>query len=515
MDCRGGPTLTRVPRRLCSNNPLYLKPLRFANIVTTHTPLSDTGTLNLDLLEAQARVCTGPNQSRPLGVKDTDPDPRLIYHIVTDSLGLTDAGTEHASRAQIGAFLAAMTLRRTYPPSTRWSESETAAHAEALPLLETADAGIRLLIDPDLSVSFDNPIDGSLAGAIRPILHGQHLSYVQTMDALRAVTSVDGDPALKAGILIGQRMNHEDNEEFRAYLDAVVEPATIGTIDTPSLTTYGEPYTGSTRYFKPTVFVAAVRSSLGRPTLMHGVDSAPPKRGITEAQILEALGARVSLPTTQTAALLSDPDIGFAYAMQREFAPHAYRMLGVREHIKKRPTWAASEKAQQLMRSSGRNDMVIGFFHPGYEDKQLKSMRDRGLDAGCVIKGEEGTSQIGLRSGAPSESHRKTLNFVQGFQGDTTFTHDLDPAEFGFVYDQNPRLDEISAKSFAETGYGALSGTTGHIQDRIILNAGIVDWLLGYEPDPLQSVENARKAVLSGSALDHLTRYIAATRKQT
>lgn len=47
--------------------------------------------------------------------------------------------------------------------------------------------------------------------------------------------------------------------------------------DIRSLTHYGEPYDGNTRYFRSTLFVAAVRSCYGESCLLHGVDWMPPK----------------------------------------------------------------------------------------------------------------------------------------------------------------------------------------------------------------------------------------------
>lgn len=47
--------------------------------------------------------------------------------------------------------------------------------------------------------------------------------------------------------------------------------------DVASLTHYGEPYDGNTRYFRSTLFVAAVRSCYGESCLLHGVEWMPPK----------------------------------------------------------------------------------------------------------------------------------------------------------------------------------------------------------------------------------------------
>lgn len=47
--------------------------------------------------------------------------------------------------------------------------------------------------------------------------------------------------------------------------------------DIKSLTHYGEPYDGNTRFFRSTLFVAAVRASYGESCLLHGVEWMPPK----------------------------------------------------------------------------------------------------------------------------------------------------------------------------------------------------------------------------------------------
>jgi len=167
-----------------------------------------------------------------------------------------------------------------------------------------------------------------------------------------------------------------------------------------------------------------------------------------------------------------------------------------------------------ILRSRDRNDLVVGYFHPGYEEKQLQAMRDRGCDAGCVIKGEEGTSQLSLRSGAPSEGTRKTLNYVQGFRPDGEISHDFDPTEIGFHYDQSPRPEKISAKAFAESGIKALDGSTGHIRDRIIMNVGVLDWLLGYAPNLDNSLNAVRRVIEDGTAKRHLEAYVRTTNEK-
>ena len=320
-------------------------------------------------------------------------------------------------------------------------------------------------------------------------------------------------PSLMAAFLIGQRMNIENAEEVRAHLDSVLPSEEVSALQVEALTHFGQPFDGAARFFRPTLFVAAVRAALGRATVLHGVAEMPPKRGVTEEGVLAALGARVDLSLATAARCIEDPAVGFAYVSQREYAPRAYALRHLRTHIAKRPPWATTEKAQQLFAGATWNGMIAGFYHAGYEDKLLGLMQARGLDAGLVIKGEEGSSHYGLRLGKPSDARRKAINYVQGFRrvggALTTIACDVDPREYGFFYAQSPRPAEVSTRAFAALGVAALKGEQGPVYDRIVLNVGLTDYYLGLSAGAEEGLAEAREAMDSGRALAHLERYVS------
>ena len=303
---------------------------------------------NDDLLEAQARVCTGPHQTRPLGVNASDfpqPEPLLetLLKSITGELPESDA----ASAAQMGAFFAAMTLRAYFPKSTQWSPAEEAAFRKYRPALTTQlPPEIQYLMNPEDGYVPANPTEAIVVNALEKILRAKHLSYTETREMCEAILSDDVNPALKGAALIGQRMNRETYKEVRGYLDAFFGPEEVQPIDVATLTHFGQPYDGATRYFRPTLFVAAVRAALGEASLLHSVDVMPPKNGVTEEAILKALGANTQLSLAQTASLITNESVGFGYVSQREYCPAAYNLRELRVHIKKRPPWAATEKAQ-------------------------------------------------------------------------------------------------------------------------------------------------------------------------
>ena len=470
---------------------------------------------NADVEEALARVCTGPHQTRPLGAKPDDPiRPSVILEIILRSVKGELPEDQAVSEAQMGAFFAAMTIRKGFPKKTQWSEAEIAAFDKYRSDLERLmPPAIRFIMQPELGYTDANPDESIVVDALEKILRGGHLSYDETRQMGKAILNGKVNGALKGAALIGQRMNLESYDEVRGYLDATFSPEGVRDVSVESLTHFGQPFDGATRYFRPTLFVAAVRAALGEPTVLHGVDEMPPKSGITEEKVLHVLGARTDLSLDQAASLIENPAVGFAYISQREYSPGAYNVRELRVHIKKRPPWAATEKAQQLFTAAGANYMVIGYYHVGYETPLLQLIWERGLHAGLVVKGEEGTSHYALRLGSPSTEERQAINYSQGFRRvdgrREDFSLDIDPSEFGFSYEKNPRIEAITPEAFASAGMRALSGGEGQIYDRLVLNTAITDYLLGICSDPHEAIERTKEAIDSGRALAHLKAYIA------
>lgn len=475
---------------------------------------------NDDLLEAQARVCTGPHQTRPLGVNASDfPQPEPLLETLLKSIAGELPESDAASVAQMGAFFAAMTLRAYFPKATQWSPAEEAAFRKYRPALtKQLPPEIQYLMNPEDGYVPTNPTEAIVVNALEKILRAKHLSYTETREMCEAILSDDVNPALKGAALIGQRMNRETYEEVRGYLDAFFGPEEVQPIDVATLTHFGQPYDGATRYFRPMLFVAAVRAALGEASLLHSVDVMPPKNGVTEEAILKALGANTHLSLAQTASLITNESVGFGYVSQREYCPAAYNLRELRVHIKKRPPWAATEKAQQFFSAREANYMVLGYYHIGYEKPLLQLAWERGFDAAVAVKGEEGTSHYALRLGKPSTSDRMAINYSQGFHRVNgvreDFALDIDPAGYGFDYTRSPRPEVVSAAAFAEAGVAALSGEKGPIYDRILLNTAMVDYLLGICQVPEDALARTQAVMDNGSALQHLQAYVAESHRE-
>ena len=168
---------------------------------------------NEEVLEAQARVCTGPHQSRPLGKKEGDPDPKRILELILASLKGALPRADQVSPAQMGAFFAAMSIRRTFGAQTGWSAAEVEAFERYGDVLGEMPEDLRFLLGmaPDF-VSCDAG-EAQVVAALRSVLQGGHLRYEDVRGALGAMLAGEVRPSLMAAFLIGQRMNIENEEE--------------------------------------------------------------------------------------------------------------------------------------------------------------------------------------------------------------------------------------------------------------------------------------------------------------
>ncbi|XP_009770439.1 uncharacterized protein LOC107769231 [Nicotiana tabacum] len=500
---------------------------------------------NQTVLEAQTKVCTGPTQTRPL----TEEHAFKVLDTILKSAKGELKDEEPVSKAQLGAFFSAMTIRaNAFPEPTQWSEGERRAMNHYWPqLIRVLPQDTIFIADPEGSImgvgsSIGPQFVGNgtaemrLVGALREVLAGGHLGYEEVQGVLKDVLplkagemeSSSASESLFSAFMIGQRMNRETDRELKAYclaFDNELGPAPVA--DVNSLTHYGEPYDGNTRYFRSTLFVAAVRSCYGESCLLHGVDWMPPKGGITEEQMLMFMGANTHLTPSQAKKLLEDDEVGFAYISQREARPSLYSLIGLREHIKKRPPLATAEKVQQIVRARGKEAIVAGFYHEGYEEPLLMLMRRRGVHAGLVVKGEEGALSMTTRLRTANASKRFPVNYCSGFRSVNlapacavdgvsreSFNIEVNAKDYGFAPTDTPRTDRSVAKNI-ELGLAALRGEKGPTYDRIVLNAGMIDHLLGSDgaQDISAAFDRAREAIDSGKALTRFLNYIKTSNK--
>ncbi|KHG09013.1 Anthranilate phosphoribosyltransferase [Gossypium arboreum] len=180
-----------------------------------------------------------------------------------------------------------------------------------------------------------------------------------------------------------------------------------------------------------------------------------------------------------------------------------------------------------VLGAKGKESIVAGFYHEGYEEPLLMLMKRRGVHSGLVVKGEEGALSMTTRLRSASTSKGFPVNYCSGFRSVGTetackvdgvshqsFRLEVNAMDYGFEPTDTPRTDRSVSKNI-ELGLAALHGQKGPAYDLIILNAGIVDHLLGCDgaEDVTIALDRAREAVDSGKALKKLLNYFKVSHK--
>ncbi|CAI5515197.1 unnamed protein product [Closterium sp. Naga37s-1] len=177
---------------------------------------------NQVVLEAQARVCTGPTQTRPLGEEEMR---RVLEQILLS-----------------GVPSGVLSAKGELPPSLRSgvSEGERRALVDMWPALRYhLPRDVLFLADPQGAI-FNNALpvgptflghgseqEAQVVGDLRDILFGVHLGFQKTMSLLQNLLPMRGGSleggagavidALVAAYLIAVRMNRETDRELKAF----------------------------------------------------------------------------------------------------------------------------------------------------------------------------------------------------------------------------------------------------------------------------------------------------------
>nr|POE53665.1 hypothetical protein CFP56_36828 [Quercus suber] len=180
-------------------------------------------------------------------------------------------------------------------------------------------------------------------------------------------------------------------------------------------------------------------------------------------------GTWISSSSSSSAFLRLPPPPQRSFQLRRH--PHRLfqsqdPLIGVREHMKKRPPVATAEKVQQFVKARGKEAMVAGFYHDGYEEPLLMLMKRRGVHSGLVVKGAEGALSMTTRLRSASISNGFPVNYCSSFRSlsmasafevdgvsHQNFNLEVNAMDYGFEPTNTPRTDRSLAATFLIINY--------------------------------------------------------------
>ena len=333
------------------------------------------------------------------------------------------------------------------------------------------------------------------------LLSGQDLGTNESAWAMDQIMSAEASPAQVAGFLMALRAKGETVDEMRGLADTMLAHASRIEVAGTTLDIVG---TGGDRAHTVNIstMAALVAAASGVRVVKHGNRSASSSSG--SADVLEALGINLTLPTSDVAAVAEQAGITFCFAQHFHPAMRhaavaradlgigtAFNFLGPLTNPAQ-PTYAAVGVADARMAP-----LMAGVF------------AGRGKDA-VVFRGDDGLDELTI----------STTSKVWWVRSGVVRQYSLDPSWVGLERHPLETLRGADAAYNAQVVREVFAGATGPVRDAVVLNAGVALALTVADRGESQGdfiaalqagMDRAAGAIDEGSATAVLQRWATAT----
>jgi len=230
-----------------------------------------------------------------------------------------------------------------------------------------------------------------------------------------------------------------------------------------------------------------VMAGAGARVAKHGNRSISSAAGA--ADVLEALGVRVTATAEEAARLIRE--VGIAFLFAPAFHPAMKHVQPVRRELKIRTVF---NLLGPLANPAGARTQVIGAPSPEVAGLMAAALRALGTDRSFVVHGHGGLDEISTTG--PTDVHQVTAGGV--------IKHVWEPEDFGVKRAEIGALKGGDAARNAAIVREILEGQSGAKRDIVLVNATAGLVAAGLAADLGAGMEAAARSIDSGAALAKL-----------
>jgi len=325
----------------------------------------------------------------------------------------------------------------------------------------------------------------------REIFHDEMLALV------RRIMAGEVSPVMMAALLVGLRVKKETIGEITAAAQVMREFSTkvVVTDRTHLVDIVGTGGDGSHTFNISTcsMFVAA---ACGARVSKHGNRGVSSKSG--SADVLEAMGATLSLPPAAIARCIDEVGIGFMFAPNHH--PAMKNVAPVRKELGVRTIFNI---LGPLTNPADAPNILMGVFHPDLVGIQVRALQRLGAEHAVVVYGRDGMDEVSLGA----------ATMVGEFKDGVITEYEIHPEDFGLTMASSRALKvETPAQSLALMR-ALLDNEPGPARDIVMLNAGVALYAANVAQTMAEGVALARMALASGRAQAKMSQFVDVTRK--
>jgi len=334
--------------------------------------------------------------------------------------------------------------------------------------------------------------------AIRKAVERQDLTEDEAVAAMTEIMDGEATPAQVASFITALRMKGETVEEITGFVKVMREKAVkVRPKARDLLDTCG---TGGDKLntFNISTTATFVIVGAGVKVAKHGNRAASSTCG--SADVLEALGANLTLPPEQIAACIDTVGIGFMFAPAMH--PAMKHAIGPRKELGIRTVFNI---LGPMTNPAGARRQVIGVFMPELTETMASVLQSLGARRAMVFHGLAGLDEMSTLG----ETR------VSELKDGSVSTYTVRPEDVGLA---TARPEDLAAGNGqvadnVQALLEVLRGEPGPKRDIVLLNAAAGLVVAEKAADLREGISVAAKAIDSGAAMNALEMFKSATKE--
>ena len=333
--------------------------------------------------------------------------------------------------------------------------------------------------------------------AIIKLSKKQDLTYAEAETVMDEIMSGQATPVQMSAYLTALSLKGETIDEITASAAGMRAHCIKLLHDMDVLEIVGTGGDGSNSFNISTTSSLVIAAG-GVPVAKHGNRAASSKSGA--ADVLEALGVKITLTPERSAEILKKINICFLFAQNyhiaMKYVAPIRKELGIR---------TVFNILGPLSNPAGANMELMGVYDQALVEPLAQVMANLGVNRGMVVYGQDSLDEISMCA-STSVCEIKDGKFT---------SYEITPEQFGYEKCEKGALTGGTPAENAEITKAILKGEErGPKRQAVCLNAGVAFYIAGKAASMEEGVKLAESLIDNGAALKKLEEFVEETNKK-